>query len=237
MEWTEDLVLELISKVHFWECLWNPKDKDKRTRGKVKDALKAISDEMDIDVDEVKNKKDNLFQTYRNYRRKVTLSAKAGGTVYKPSWVYYDVLDTFLHSVYTPVKKKFQTDEGEGWLDQECHNSEDDIKPFITDTEILDETWNSPPPKKTKQDFCVDGRFGYIETIERIQPDSNKRDECSLYGELLAIRLRKIEENKRQLVMHVIDNIMFEAISNQQSDPPVLMSYLNRLHSKVNSGI
>lgn len=36
------------------------------------------------------------------------------------------------------------------------------------------------------------------------------RDECTIYAELLAIKLRKLDERTRSLAMHKIDTIMFD---------------------------
>nr|CAI5861388.1 unnamed protein product [Callosobruchus analis] len=64
-----------------------------------------------INIEELKKKKENLFQTYRGYRRKVFCSQKSGagtGDIYKPIWAPYSLLDNFLHGIYTP-KGKFDT--------------------------------------------------------------------------------------------------------------------------------
>jgi hypothetical protein len=36
-------------------------------------------------------------------------------------------------------------------------------------------------------------------------------DECDLYSQLLAKKLRKLDEHQRDIAMHEIDNIMFRA--------------------------
>ncbi|XP_074025804.1 uncharacterized protein isoform X2 [Leptinotarsa decemlineata] len=123
-------------------------------------------------------------------------------------------------------------DDPEGWLDQDhLYNSEEDIKPSITDTELSDGKWNSES-KQRKKNACVDEKVGYYEHLEKSSPNSKERDECTIFGELLAVKLRKIEENKRQLVMHAIDNIMFEAICESKSNAPLYTSYLNQVNSQ-----
>nr|CAI5823864.1 unnamed protein product [Callosobruchus analis] len=111
MEWTDELVVTFIKNIQGHPCLWNPRDKNKKNRNKVQDAFQAISAAMDIEINELKKKKETLFQTYRNYRRKVACSQKSGaGTddVYIPSWPPYFDLDAFLHGIYTP-KGTFDT--------------------------------------------------------------------------------------------------------------------------------
>lgn len=111
MEWTDDLVLALVKNIQSHPCLWNPRDNNKKNRNKVHDAFQTIATDMEIDIDEIKKKKETLFQTYRNYRRKVACSQKSGaGTddLYIPSWPPYFDLDAFLHGIYTP-KRNFDT--------------------------------------------------------------------------------------------------------------------------------
>lgn len=42
-------------------------------------------------------------------------------------------------------------------------------------------------------------------------------DECSLYAELIAKKLRALDENTREIVMHEINNLMFHARMQKQS--------------------
>lgn len=43
------------------------------------------------------------------------------------------------------------------------------------------------------------------------------KDECSLYAELLAKKLRALDENTREIVMHEISNLMFHAKMHKQN--------------------
>ena len=43
------------------------------------------------------------------------------------------------------------------------------------------------------------------------------KDECSLYAELLAKKLRALDENKREIVMHEISDLMFRAKMQNQN--------------------
>ena len=64
-----------------------------------------------------------------------------------------------------------------------------------------------------------------IETVEDRVEDSYRilrnmcerpKDECSLYAELLAKKLRALEDNKREVVMHEISDLMFRAKMQNQ---------------------
>jgi hypothetical protein len=43
------------------------------------------------------------------------------------------------------------------------------------------------------------------------------KDECSLYAELLAKKLRALDENRREIVMHEISDLMFRAKMQNQN--------------------
>lgn len=51
----------------------------------------------------------------------------------------------------------------------------------------------------------------------------SEMDEYELYGQLLAKKLRKLDEHQRDLAMHEIDNVMFRA--KMQSTAPQTRSY------------
>lgn len=108
MEWTIDQIFLFVELLKGHPCLWDSSSKDKRNRNKVEHAYRSIADLMKMDLAKVKKKKETLFQTYRNYKRKISRRKASGSDsseVYKPSWVPYVVLDEFLHDVYTPKKK------------------------------------------------------------------------------------------------------------------------------------
>lgn len=64
------------------------------------------------------------------------------------------------------------------------------------------------------------------------------KDECSLYAELIAKKLRALEENKREIVKHEISDLMFRAkMQNQnfRSLPSPYSSAPGGFHSTVPS--
>lgn len=79
----------------------------------------------------------------------------------------------------------------------------------------------SKPPlekkKKTDQDETlrqkVNAAFSILKTST--QKEYRKRDDCDIYGELLAEKLRKMDERTRDIAMNRIDNMLFEMKINQ----------------------
>lgn len=69
----------------------------------VNDAWASISDEMLVPVSELKKKKETLLAAFRLNHRKVIASHKSGAgedELFKPVWVFYDVLAAFMTDVY-----------------------------------------------------------------------------------------------------------------------------------------
>lgn len=105
MDWTEETSLIFVERLKHHPCLWNPFHEDKKKRIKVIDAYKTLAEELNSNIATVRKRKENIFQTYRNYKRKVArsrLAATCEEEVYQPSWTLYPLLDAFLHPVYTP---------------------------------------------------------------------------------------------------------------------------------------
>lgn len=64
------------------------------------------------------------------------------------------------------------------------------------------------------------------------------KDECSLYAELLARKLRALDENTREIVMHEISDLMFRAKMRNQNFPSLSSPYSSApgyLHSSAPS--
>ena len=63
---------------------------------------------------------------------------------------------------------------------------------------------------KCEADDCTTESF---ESMKRVHEDNNE-DYCSLYGQLLAKKLRKLDDRTREIVMNDIDNLIFRAKMN-----------------------
>jgi hypothetical protein len=63
----------------------------------------------------------------------------------------------------------------------------------------------------------VEDRVEEAYRILRKMCESPAKDECSLYAELLAKKLRALDDNKREIVMHEISDLMFRAKMQNQN--------------------
>jgi hypothetical protein len=98
---------------------------------------------------------------------------------------------------------------------------------------VLAESGNSRKRRRLKIDTAED-RVGKAYQILRNVCERPDRDECSLYAQLLAKRLRALDENKREIVTHEINNLMFRAKMQNQNFLSLSSPYssaLGGLHS------
>lgn len=60
----------------------------------------------------------------------------------------------------------------------------------------------------------MDTAFSIIQDSAQ-KPTCREKDECALYGDLIACKLRKLTEDDRVVCMNQIDNLIFSFISKR----------------------
>ncbi|CAH1994420.1 unnamed protein product [Acanthoscelides obtectus] len=114
MEWSEKETFQFLELFQKEPIIWDPKNKLHKNNQKLNDAWVRLSEEMCRLVPELKNKKNSLMATFRQHlrRKKQSLQSGAGeDDAYKPVWLYYDAMETFLASVYK-CHTTINTEEG-----------------------------------------------------------------------------------------------------------------------------
>ncbi|XP_023288150.1 uncharacterized protein LOC105696010 [Orussus abietinus] len=219
MEWTEEKAIHFIKKMKDYPCLWNPSSKDKKNRNRIKDAFKSIAEEMKVDVMSLKKKKENLFQTYRNYKRKINRSKVSGSRVqdvYKPVWSLYSLLDDFLHDVYAP-KKSYNLLAIPLIESPESQDSFIPVTPIIssvsshagsserqhTSTPVL----RSRPGKRLNSELTDESFRTVTDNLKR--PDVE--DRFDIYGKYVGMKLRDLPKQQRILAERIINETLFLA--------------------------
>jgi len=84
----------------------------------------------------------------------------------------------------------------------------------------------------------VEDRVEEAYQILRKMCEKPAKDECSLYAELLAQKLRALDENRREIVMHEISDLMFRATMKNQNFWSLASPYSSApggLHSTAHS--
>nr|XP_022907617.1 uncharacterized protein LOC111419095 [Onthophagus taurus] len=221
MEWSNELTLEFLKFYEIENIIWNPKNPNHKNRNKVADAWNNIKASLRVDcsVAELKKKKESLMATFRPLLKKVRSSYKSGagtGELYKPNWFAYEAMANFLQPVNLP-RETINTS-----IDEETSNNDadEDIDVLLTAPSQSPNT--TPKTKRLKTTpMSTDAiETHLLEAVNVMKHVSNKqeKDGCSLYGELLASKLRGLDEYNRIILMNKIDNLVFETTMSINPD-------------------
>ncbi|CAK1543826.1 unnamed protein product [Leptosia nina] len=220
MSWSNDSVLEFIELYKSEEILWNPKHPSYKNRCQVSKAWERIRNNFGVrcSVTDLKKKKESLLTSYRSIKKKNLPE-------FRVSWFAFPLLDSFLGGKYK--------NEG-GWVEGESVEFIDASS--FTSNEPCSDDLNFESTKlnegtKTKNIMvnqckqndprlsnCKRKNPSYQrieEQLIKISPDES--DESDLYCQLLAKKLKKLDENQREIAMHEINNIVFRLKMEQNN--------------------
>ncbi|CAK1604229.1 unnamed protein product [Parnassius mnemosyne] len=153
------------------------------------------------------------MSSYRKVKAKIKESMKTGsGTdnIYKPEWPFYDIMAKFLDVVYKPRNRKTTitiSDESEDDSKDECNESNQNLE-SSEEQDIAFKTPKIIPKKKCKLNETqnrMDEAYNYFKQLSQIP----RKDVFSLYCDLLAEKLRGLQEHTRELAMLEIDKMEF----------------------------
>ncbi|XP_028173227.1 uncharacterized protein LOC114362146 [Ostrinia furnacalis] len=215
MSWSNDTVLEFIELYKKEQILWDPKHPLHRNRSEITDAWLRIQMSLSINctIPDLKKKKESLMTSFRMH-----LNKKKNQEGYHTPWFAYPLMESFLGGRY----ECDSTNQMESEFFDTSYNSlqVSDHKSRTTAHCIRINADGSPykPAGSAAQSQSKCGTEIYIkknpsDTSKLIKNNAEKReaDEYDLYGQLLAKKLRKLDEHQRDVTMHEIDNIMFRA--------------------------
>ncbi|KAJ8916049.1 hypothetical protein NQ315_010917 [Exocentrus adspersus] len=199
MDWPKEVIIEFLHLYKKEPVLWNPKEQNYKNRTTQHEAWKRIETNlsMQCSIVDLKRKKEALMATYRRLCRKVK-HFRTRGEYYKPEWFAYKFMANFLSSVYNPVK------------------TEDELLEDVTIEEsILEEQGDGhlDSGETLTFEFETDDIVSGEEKIKHGSVKSSAeppRDECSMYTELLAKKLRSMDEQTRGLAMLEIDQLVYK---------------------------
>ncbi|XP_061714111.1 uncharacterized protein LOC133522709 [Cydia pomonella] len=162
-----------------------------------------------------------------------------GHEIYKPSWFAFDVMNSYLSHLYeSPVTVKPEElasyDEDPLSNDSDTYNEFDKshihigverINPnkrsVAWEPRILHTRRLSHDSTPSEQDYCITKKQRAMHELrvpaqDREFPNVNERHreqdnvrECDLYGQLLAEKLKPLEQDDRLQLMNEIDNLVF----------------------------
>ncbi|XP_026759699.1 uncharacterized protein LOC113518876 [Galleria mellonella] len=224
--WTNDAVLEFLNLYRREQHLWDPKHPLHRNRSEVANAWLRIQSSlsMNYSVVDLKKKKESLMTSFRMHFNKKKRSPEAFHT----TWFAYPLMESFLGG-------KYECDSTNQNMEHEFYNNVSTYTPNVnvqqpiidvnsrsmpvTERTNLGSRQNKPqtstPTTKTPNTaglvFVKKQEDEEAGTLRNAGDERTDMDEYDLYGQLLAKKLRKLDEHQRDVVMHDIDNIMFRA--------------------------
>ncbi|XP_034828721.1 uncharacterized protein [Maniola hyperantus] len=202
MSWTNDVALEFLDHYRIEQLLWDPKHPLHRNRCEINEAWRRIQSNFSIScsIVDLKRKKESLMTSFRfHYNRK-----KKCPVNYRTTWFAYSFMESFLSG-------KYECDST-----NENGHDEDPIANPIQNVSVMVERQSSSGSRLNRSSSSKPQEYVYkrqLDTVNYVKDEKTKTetDEYDLYGQLLAKKLRKLDEHQRDMAMHEIDNIMFNA--------------------------
>ncbi|CAH0724008.1 unnamed protein product, partial [Brenthis ino] len=197
MSWTNDVVLEFLEHYRTEQLIWDPKHPLHRNRSEVNDAWLRIQNSLSIhsSITDLKRKKESLMTSFRLHMNR----KKKSSNDYRTTWFAFPLMESFLGGKY------------------ECDSSVQMDHEYDSNNSYQNTTLKQLNVKRKLKKNGAETTYGKTEAVEAVDflknaTDFKKdRDEYDLFGQLLAKKLRKLDERQRDIAMHEIDNIMFNA--------------------------
>ncbi|CAG4988019.1 unnamed protein product [Parnassius apollo] len=226
MDWTNEIVLEFIKLYEKHPCIWDPKHTFYKNKNRVNDAWVDIQNSLGVPctVKDLKRKKDSLMAAYRNYKTKIKKSEVLGSSsddVYQPSWFAFSYIDGFLGSIYKcnqsmSIKdvqnshhiEEINIDEDDtGSPNTVKSNSEVEPSPYII---FSQQEYTYPECSSSERRSVVSTSGKRKHSLPELERQSNEEDdECYIFGKLVAKKLRKLPESRRDLLMIKINQLIY----------------------------
>ncbi|RVE54385.1 hypothetical protein evm_000870 [Chilo suppressalis] len=223
MNWENATILRFLELYKNNACIWDPKNKNHNRRS-INKAWKNIRDELGLPytVKDIKKKKDSLMAAYRGYKFKIKKSEILGDVVYQPIWFAFPLMDSFLGSVYSyngTINTTINT-EGEDSEEQDIDMNETAISNQYHPsnakqmaTPVAFKRRYHDPPELMQAQKQMNHAFNFMKKVYHRSKD-NDDDECSIFGILIAKKLRRLTEEHRDIMMVKINQLFIDECRN-----------------------
>ncbi|XP_046976219.1 uncharacterized protein LOC124542299 [Vanessa cardui] len=236
MDWTNETVLRFLELYQTHPCIWDPKHRSHKNKTRLSDAWTDIRDKLGepCTVQELKKKKESLMAAYRGYRTKIKKSEAPAGKseLYRPTWFAYSLMDSFLGTVYKctlPVSAE----------DKEHQHNQDIDEISIDDSDESSQeqkysaqaTFHSTNPSQPQlQSSPISKRHPGPQQTDQVKQMTHyeEDDECNIFGKLIAKKMRKLSEERRDYMMIRINQLFYTECHEQNM--PCSSTSLPRTH-------
>ncbi|XP_018568535.1 uncharacterized protein LOC108908865 [Anoplophora glabripennis] len=221
-EWTNKKVFHLIEMYRDRPALWDNKHEHYKDKAKRQEEMRKIAAYLGESKEEIERKVKNLLSHFARELKKEGKSSKCGTiSSYKSKWFAYEAM-MFLKD--KNKSRRTINDEDEVNSSEEDHSIDDPSQiPFTEDqTEKIDRTktkqFTSPKEistRKRKLENATDE-----DNVSTKENWKNQQDEYTLFGELVAIRLRQLPTYHAKIVVqHIINTTLFDAQMGKYNSP------------------
>nr|XP_034194032.1 uncharacterized protein LOC117610574 [Osmia lignaria] len=243
-EWTQEKVLQMIEMYRNRSNLWDCRDKTYKDRNKRHDALTEIAVCFGESKEEIDRKIKNLLSHFSREVKKEEKSLKSGaGTdeVYKSKWFAFKNMQ-FLKDKNRPRKTVNTEDRVNNSSEEKICNDVFQEECSTSAVSIVEEqsvektpenathalSTNKISTRKKKVDNEVKEAYNIMKEMYR---NRSRRDEYTLLGEQIAIKVRQLPSaHARIMVQHIINTTLFEAQLGKYDNPPI-QSHASTSHS------
>ncbi|CAG4946103.1 unnamed protein product [Colias eurytheme] len=215
MFWSNDHILEFVELYKNEEIIWDPKHTSHKNRNEVTEAWERIRENMSIEctVVDLKKKKESLMTAFRNH-----IKRKRKNPDYQTSWFPFSAMESFLGGRYEcDSTHQSETEFYDTYNTSQTGDPLQTISNPSTSERLVTVKQPKPPLRKPivkhqhQINLNVKKAISDSPHEQSYNFDRRELDECDLYCQLLAKKLRRLDEHQRDVVMHEIDNLIFNA--------------------------
>nr|CAH7761086.1 unnamed protein product [Callosobruchus chinensis] len=181
----EQIVLVLLEEYKKKEILWKPRHPLYYNTIEKEDAWREIAEVLNVDVQELKKKMESLKGSFRREKSRVK---KGSGTGKGRDRIY--------------ISKWFAYEKSSLFSSEQAENTVEPKKLFKSPQK---RSWSKT---KGKEDPRLAMAFDYL--VKKSAASNRPKDECQLFADYVANKMRKFNDRYRATAQHRISNILYE---------------------------
>ncbi|VVC90785.1 unnamed protein product [Leptidea sinapis] len=219
--WSTEETFKFLNLYRNESVIWDINKMEHKDKSRIKEAWDRIVKEMNIPLEELKRKKEGLMATFRQHYRK---KQKIG---YKPIWMYYDVMEEFLETIYEPkityYEEEKDSDPLSGFPEKLADDNDEDDEGEIYLLEEKTPKKRRMSPNHELQQATSQMSYAFNVLNETLQAKASsivkecKDDESDLYGKLIAKKLKQFPDSERQEIMYEIDGLLLKRLRERRN--------------------
>ncbi|KAL4709870.1 hypothetical protein ACJJTC_003833 [Scirpophaga incertulas] len=232
MDWSNEKILEFISKYELEPVIWNPQETNYKKKHVKYEAWARIRNSLSwpVTVDELKNKMKSLMAYYRAHLNKYKKSLKSDeckDDVYQTNWFAFSAMNSFLGPVYECQNLTLPINE-----ENETQNGDSEDGELIDVGHFLEQRAKSVGKKRNEDPLDITDAAQQPSQTASHQIKRGIDDEYDMFGKLIAMKIRKLNNpSTREIVMNDMFNLAFRAAmcdSRRHSTPSGLTTFLTQ---------